>query len=889
MSQPLVTCIMPTRDRRHLVGQAIWYFLRQDYPAKELVIIDDGDDAVKDVVPDDERIRYVHLERRETLGHKRDLACELAHGELIAHWDDDDWMSSRRLQIQVGEIASSGSEVCGAREVLHYGVESGDAWLFRPGGNGQPRLARGTLLYRRSAWLAHRFENVDFGEEESLVRHVPPDRVRTVRDSSFYVAVIHGANTAPRNLRDPGCWERRPFEEVSSRLSLDWDFYVGLRNGGPPPRRRRQDRPVTLAGQFMVWDGYGTMGEYLALALARAGVAVAVVPLGMDPNGLSDEFANLLAASEVDPGAPVLWFAPPVGAAERFPDASDVFVNTMWESDRLPPPWLEPLSQARSIIVPSRFVADLCRREGLTVPVEVIPEGVDPVLYHYLDRPRRAGLTTLMVGPVVRRKHTLEGVAAWKLAFAGDPEARLVLKAKFGLENYVPDDPRILLISETESSRGIGHWYQQADVVLALGNEGFGLPLVEAMATGLPVIALDSEGQADVCKDAADLVLAVPPKRWEECGDTGWGRVGRRGVPSVEDVADRLRWVAAHREDAADMGRSASKWALHHRNVWDKGPKVADVLERRMRRPRPLRRVPTIWLPAKSPPLDRYVEALTASMTDVRLTRHRPEPSALRLLHLEGPEIGARDPAVTECVQEMHLAGVPVVVSQHTVTGMLGAWERYADALVTTTEGGAAMLRHRWPNARVERIPHGCPTWFPPRKRRPGRVIGAVVSSNRAPWHLLDVLEALPGTEMLLFWAAAPAKLDRCWDTAAGDLPVRQERRRLGPEEMARRLAAGTDVVVFWPDTDTNHLEVNMTARVGLASGVPLIVPPTSWSCDLREVTYQSEDLSRGVERVLGDEGLCHQLKEAAHGYCHEHSWARVARRHRELWTAVEK
>ena len=104
MTQPLVSCVMPTRNRRRFVSQAIWYFLRQDYPQKELLVIDDGEDSVSDLLPDDDRIRYVQLDPRTVLGAKRNVGCELAHGELIAHWDDDDWSGPRRLDVQVAEL-----------------------------------------------------------------------------------------------------------------------------------------------------------------------------------------------------------------------------------------------------------------------------------------------------------------------------------------------------------------------------------------------------------------------------------------------------------------------------------------------------------------------------------------------------------------------------------------------------------------------------------------------------------------------------------------------------------------------------------------------------------------------------------------------------------------
>jgi len=49
--RPLVSCIMPTADRRVFVPQAIRYFLRQHYPNRELIIIDDGVDPVADLIP----------------------------------------------------------------------------------------------------------------------------------------------------------------------------------------------------------------------------------------------------------------------------------------------------------------------------------------------------------------------------------------------------------------------------------------------------------------------------------------------------------------------------------------------------------------------------------------------------------------------------------------------------------------------------------------------------------------------------------------------------------------------------------------------------------------------------------------------------------------------
>ena len=52
--QPPVSCLMPTYNRRPFAARAIDAFLAQDYPERELVILDDGEDPIADLVPADD-------------------------------------------------------------------------------------------------------------------------------------------------------------------------------------------------------------------------------------------------------------------------------------------------------------------------------------------------------------------------------------------------------------------------------------------------------------------------------------------------------------------------------------------------------------------------------------------------------------------------------------------------------------------------------------------------------------------------------------------------------------------------------------------------------------------------------------------------------------------
>jgi glycosyltransferase involved in cell wall biosynthesis len=93
---PLVSCIMPTFNRRRFLRLALKAFNSQDYPARELIVIDDGTDPVGDLVEEARMARYVRLSARASIGEKRNRACAEARGSIIAHWDDDDWYAPGR-------------------------------------------------------------------------------------------------------------------------------------------------------------------------------------------------------------------------------------------------------------------------------------------------------------------------------------------------------------------------------------------------------------------------------------------------------------------------------------------------------------------------------------------------------------------------------------------------------------------------------------------------------------------------------------------------------------------------------------------------------------------------------------------------------------------------
>ena len=130
--KPMISCIMPTYNRRLFVSQAIMYFLQQDYPNKELIIVDDGTDKIEDLVTGNEQLKYLRIEQKKSIGYKRNLAVGHSLGEIIAHWDDDDWYGKERLSYQAQPLLDGKADVCGIDMGIIYNINENTFWSCDP-------------------------------------------------------------------------------------------------------------------------------------------------------------------------------------------------------------------------------------------------------------------------------------------------------------------------------------------------------------------------------------------------------------------------------------------------------------------------------------------------------------------------------------------------------------------------------------------------------------------------------------------------------------------------------------------------------------------------------------------------------------------------------------
>jgi hypothetical protein len=220
-TEPLVSCIMPTANRRAFVPNAIRYFLRQDYAHRELIILDDGSDPVSDLIPDDSRIRYIRIQERRTMGAKHNLGCEHARGEIIAHWDDDDWFADWRLSYQISELLKHPpSTLTGLSQIYFYRPADRRAWEYVYPGTQRSWVCGSTFCYRKEFWVRHPFPDMNEGADTVFVWGLNDTNVVSLPDSRWIVGIVHSTNTSPKRTDDPA-WRRISADEIRKLLTSD--------------------------------------------------------------------------------------------------------------------------------------------------------------------------------------------------------------------------------------------------------------------------------------------------------------------------------------------------------------------------------------------------------------------------------------------------------------------------------------------------------------------------------------------------------------------------------------------------------------------------------------------------------------------------------------------
>uniref|UniRef100_A0A6C0JMK7 Glycosyltransferase 2-like domain-containing protein n=1 Tax=viral metagenome TaxID=1070528 RepID=A0A6C0JMK7_9ZZZZ len=159
---PMVSVCTPTFNRRPFIPIMFECFRNQDYPKNriEWIIVDDGTDKIKDLIENSKipQIRYFELDKKLSLGAKRNYMHDQVKGDIIVYMDDDDYYPPERISHAVERLESNPKALCaGASEIYIFFKHIQK--MIQCGPYGPNHATAGTFAFRKELLKITRYED----------------------------------------------------------------------------------------------------------------------------------------------------------------------------------------------------------------------------------------------------------------------------------------------------------------------------------------------------------------------------------------------------------------------------------------------------------------------------------------------------------------------------------------------------------------------------------------------------------------------------------------------------------------------------------------------------------------------------------------------------------
>lgn len=257
-----------------------------------------------------------------------------------------------------------------------------------------------------------------------------------------------------------------------------------------------------------------------------------------------------------------------------------------WEFGSLPRSWIDPIrTQVTEVWAYSNYVRETYIRSGIPPErIRVMPLGVNTQLFSEtgpsMALPGPGTFRLAFVGGTIPRKGIDVLLLAFTQEFKGDEPVSLIIKdfgpnrlyADYAISDQIQNlrqesHPNLHYLSGNWSEVEMAAFYRGIDLLVQpYRGEGFGLPIVEAMATGKPVVVTGFGPSLDYCSPETtyliDVDLARGPRAQVENVPTVDFPVWAE--PNVDHLRALLREAVTHPEATAARGRLGQENIRHH-------------------------------------------------------------------------------------------------------------------------------------------------------------------------------------------------------------------------------------------------------------------------------------------------------------------------------------